>query len=307
MKQFWIYLGCVMAAVVIFLSVGEYLVRQVPNTHKFKHEWMKKHHNEVEILTLGGSHSWEGIKPEILGNHAFSLANSSQMLQYDYFLFNNYDFPNLKEVVITISFPTLFADDYEYDERRWFNVIYYKIYMNCPYHSDFSKYNFEFSNMKTFQDKLRQFFRRAELNSDEYGCAILNTISNKDTIRWNNGSEALEAADRHNHIGDFSHIDTNLTRLQKITDYCTNHKIQLVLVTTPCWKIYTDNLDSSRLAKMREIMSDYCKRNPNVLYLNYLTNTRFVADDFFNSDHLSTIGAEKFTKILKADIEKNCN
>ena len=56
-KQFWIYLGCVAAAVVVFLSVGEYLVRQVPNTHKFKHEWMKKHHNEVEILTLGGSHS----------------------------------------------------------------------------------------------------------------------------------------------------------------------------------------------------------------------------------------------------------
>ena len=49
-------------------------------------------------------------------------------------------------------------------------------------------------------------------------------------VPWNNGSEALEAADRHNRIGDFSHIDTNLTRLQKITDYCTNHNVDALVL-----------------------------------------------------------------------------
>ncbi|MBR4677124.1 MAG: hypothetical protein IKO99_03880 [Bacteroidales bacterium] len=305
MRNFWIYLGCLAAVMLLYLFGGECLVRQVPNPYKYKHEWMKKHQGEVEILTFGGSHSWEGIKPEILGKNGFCLANSSQMLQYDDFLFFNYDCPNLKEVVIAISYPTLFADDYEYDETRWFYCIYYKIYMDCPYHSNFSKYNFEFSNPKSFQDKLKQYFRNAELNSNEYGNAIFNTLENKDTVRWNNGSEAKEAATRHNGIGDFSHIETNLARLQKITDYCENHGIKLVLVTTPCWKLYVDNLDSIRLSKMQEVMVDYCKRNPKVLYLNYLTDERFVADDYYNSDHLSTIGAIKFTKILKEDIERH--
>ena len=40
----------------------------------------------------------------------------------------------------------------------------------------------------------------------------------------------------------------------------------------------------------------------NKLKLN-LKDSRFEADDFFDSNHLSEVGAIKFTKILNHDIE----
>ena len=42
-----------------------------------------------------------------------------------------------------------------------------------------------------------------------------------------------------------------------------------------------------------------------VPYFDYLKDPRFVADDFYDSNHLSDIGAEKFTKILNEDIKNN--
>ena len=39
-----------------------------------------------------------------------------------------------------------------------------------------------------------------------------------------------------------------------------------------------------------------------MLYLNYLQDDKFCADDFYDPSHLSEIGAEKFTVILMNDI-----
>ena len=41
----------------------------------------------------------------------------------------------------------------------------------------------------------------------------------------------------------------------------------------------------------------------NISYLDYMKDTRFNADDFHDSNHLSDVGATKFSKILKADID----
>lgn len=303
MRNFWIYLGCLVAVMLLYLFGGEYLVRQVPNPYKYKHEWMKKHQGEVEILTFGGSHSFYGINPKILGDKAFSLANVSQTFEYDYFLFTNYECPNLKEIVLAISFPTLFSGKME-DGKEWWRTIFYKIYMDCPFHSDFSKYNFEFCNFQTFRGKLAKRFSHSELDYDEWGCNTINKLKNKDTMRWNSGIDAVEAAQRHNKT-DFSKLDTNLSRLQKIADYCQERNIKLYLVTTPCWKDYNDKLNVAQLLKMQEAISEFQKANPNALYFNYLTDNRFVANDFFDSNHLTTDGAIKFTKILKKDIERH--
>jgi hypothetical protein len=47
---------------------------------------------------------------------------------------------------------------------------------------------------------------------------------------------------------------------------------------------------------------DSLKQQYHIEYYDYLKDTRFVADDFWDGDHLSDVGAEKFTKILKGDI-----
>ena len=37
-------------------------------------------------------------------------------------------------------------------------------------------------------------------------------------------------------------------------------------------------------------------------YYNYMTDERFVAEDFGDSDHLNTQGAKKFSRILKDEV-----
>ena len=54
---------------------------------------------------------------------------------------------------------------------------------------------------------------------------------------------------------------------------------------------------------MYELTRQFQQAN-NLIYLDYLKDPRFIANDFFDSNHLSDIGAEKFTKILNEDIKR---
>jgi lysophospholipase L1-like esterase len=77
--------------------------------------------------------------------------------------------------------------------------------------------------------------------------------------------------------------------------------VLVLLVTTPTYHTYYDNLDAGQLGEMYSII-DSLKQQYHLEYYDYLKDTRFVADDFWDGDHLSDLGAAKFTKILNEDI-----
>lgn len=309
MKRFLIYFFSVLVPIVIILGIGEYIVRQVPNPYKYKEEWMEKHHDEVEVLVLGGSHTFYGVKPEMLGDKAFSLANTSQGLIYDYFLFNKFDCPNLQVLVMQFSYPTFFGGRLE-DGGAWGRAIFYKIYMDYPEHSVFSRYNYEFTNMRIFREKLKKYFNPPEdVGYDKYGWGTLYRLSEKDTLRWNNGSEAAEAAKRHT-VDNWDKAllisKEKYAMLENMASFCKKNNILFVLITTPCWKDYVNNLDKRQLSTMYDLISQFQKNN-DVVYLDYMRDDRFEPNDFYDSNHLSDIGAVKFSKILRDDIEKYQN
>ena len=118
---------------------------------------------------------------------------------------------------------------------------------------------------------------------------------------WNNGSEAEEAIQRH-YGKDWDAVPDNYTCIERIADFCKSRDIQLILITTPCWKSYYENLDEKQLTHMygliRKLQASY-----GVSYFDYLKDLRFESDDFYDSNHLSDVGAIKFTKILNEDIK----
>lgn len=309
MKRFLIYVFSVLVPVALILGVCEYLVRQVPNPYKYKEEWMEKHHNEVETLILGGSHMFYGVKPDLLGNNAFNLANTSQGLKYDYFLFNKFDCPNLSVLILPISYSTFFGGKIE-NGSEWYRAIFYRIYMDYPEHSVFSRYNYEFTNMRVFRVKLRSYFNPSkDLGFDEYGWGSIYRLADKDTVKWNNGSEAIEAAKRHtskNWEKALSNAKEKYAMLEDIASICKKKNILLVLITTPCWRDYTNMLDKRQLSTMYDLISQFPKSH-DVVYLDYLRDDRFEPNDFYDSNHLSDIGAVKFSKILRDDIKKYQN
>ena len=91
--------------------------------------------------------------------------------------------------------------------------------------------------------------------------------------------------------------------MSEIADFCKQHNIQLVLITTPCWQTYHERLDKAQLSEANKVTRRFVDEY-NVPYLDYFNDKRFVADDFFDSNHLSDVGAVKFTKILNYDLKK---
>ena len=93
-------------------------------------------------------------------------------------------------------------------------------------------------------------------------------------------------------------VEKNYKCLKEIAEFCKSHNIKLVLVTTPCWHTYYDNLGQEQLSKVYELTQKITDEY-GYQYFNYLKDNRFIAEDFYDSNHLSDVGAEKFTKMLR--------
>lgn len=300
MKKFIKY--CLVFSIPFWVSLVtlEYNLRQVPNPYKYKYDWMQKNADDVETLIFGSSHTFYGIRPEFIDGKAFSLANVSQGLRQDLFLLEYWAdrYKKLKTIIVPISFYSWFSKGLEHGSEAY-RCRYYKIYMDCDLYSDFSLYNLEISDYRTAQGKLDKIrSHETDPGCNEYGWGKTYTLASKDLLKWENGKEASAAVERHT-AKSWDYIEDNLMIMRKIAQFCKNRNIQLILITTPCWHTYYDNLDKEQLSKMYELTYQFQKES-GALYFDFLRDKRFEADDFFDSNHLSDVGAVKFTKILNS-------
>lgn len=290
---------CFLIFLVAMLFVGENLVRQVPNPYKFKYNWIIQKGKKVETLVLGNSHTFYGIRTRYFKTKSFNLANVSQDLRYDYYSLSSFSYPRLKTVILPISYPSLFQNPLE-EDLEWYRCSFYKIYMKCPYHSWLSRYNFELSCLSIFQAKLTKYFQKEkDCGCDVDGWGTLFTLKNKNHKTWNT-SDATMAISRHSFNNpDFEKY--NIDYFNRIANYCYLHKIKLILITTPTWKAYYLHLHKQQLNKMYSLIHHVCRKY-HFSYYNYLKDNRFTENDFYDSDHLSDIGAIKFSKIIRQDL-----
>lgn len=302
MKKFLKYGLFFLLPLIMIGVLMEIALRQVPNTYKYKYDWMQDNAKDVEVLIFGSSHAYYGIRPNFFEQKAFNLANVSQGIAQDVYLLKKWEdkYKRLKTVIVPISFGTWFGKGLENGSESY-RCRYYKIYMDCDLYSDFSLYNFALYDIGTAKKNLRRLLEmNKELDCDTNGWGTAYKLKNKDLIAWDNGEEADAAVKRHT-AKDWESIGRNTEIIKEIADFCKNRNIRLVLITTPCWHSYYSQLDKKQLDKMYEL-THALQKEYNLQYFDYLKDERFDADDFYDSNHLSDIGAEKFTKILKNDL-----
>jgi len=75
-----------------------------------------------------------------------------------------------------------------------------------------------------------------------------------------------------------------------------------MLVTMPATSHYAENVNTEKLAKIFEECSKLEGLHRNVHYLNLFVDSRFNNSDFYDCDHLNTLGAEKCSKIINTEI-----
>ena len=79
MKSFLLRLSLFLLPIAILAVAGEAYVRSLPNSYRLKGEWMRQNADSVEVLILGNSHAYYGIRPQDMQGVAFNLSNVSQV------------------------------------------------------------------------------------------------------------------------------------------------------------------------------------------------------------------------------------
>lgn len=289
----------------------EYGMRSVPNNYTYKNNWLKANISHVRIWTFGSSHGLYGISPRYFSKSAFNSAHVSQPLKYDAFIFHKYieQADSLEWVILPVSYFTMISCMEEGEE--WWRIKNYCLYYNCPYHKYEIKYNCEIvGNPLSVYKQIKRVGRYWIKGIDDFNCDSLGLdIGYSKEDRANEGWY-LDGPQRvKHHTKDLEEKQTiireNTNYLREIITTCTNKNVQVLLLTTPVCSTYYSCVDSAQYALMVGTCECFANEYNNVHYLNLFKDSRFVEDDFHDSDHLATEGATKLTKILDNYIQEH--
>jgi hypothetical protein len=292
MRRFYLLLLIFIFPICVFMGLMELYVRNLPNIYKYKNDWMERHAEEVETLVLGSSHTLGGINPEYLDGCSFNLANQSQTLKYDHFLFFKWAdrYKKLKVVILPISYFTFFFSDMEQIRK-----VYYTIYMDYPN----TLPDLEMLYYLPLKIKINQFMKGEGIGCCKNGWAR-RLLSGKDYQLWNKDYVTKLLVHKQT-AKSWKWTECNYNYVCEMASYCRNHGIRLVLVAPPHPIVYNRYLSKKQLAKTDSILMRL-QRDYSIEYHDYRCDNRFVDDDFIDQSHLSEIGAGKFTKRIAKDI-----
>ena len=297
MQRFAKYTIILAALVITLFAIGEWYVESIPNPARDKHQWMTAHHDKVTTLILGNSHAFYGIRPDMLSDSAYSLAMVSQTLRYDYYLLRHYPMPRLRQVVLTLSYFTLW-EDFEQMPDHDFEITRYHIYMDCDIHRS-PIYHLECMHREAFVERLKSLYTPQRLSWDSYGWGSNYTVDRK-TSPWDNG----EARAFANTYTDSTIVTYNAGILRQMANYCRQHNIRLTLVTTPVSKTFRKYESPRQVEVNRRTLSHLLHDYPDIQRIDLEGDARFGADDFYDADHLSDVGASRLTNIIRQTIRQ---
>jgi len=284
-----------------FLVLGEIALRITPNDYSYKNQYLLDKAQEIEVLIMGSSHAFYGINPEYISENAFNAAHISQSIDYDYLIFSKFseNLGRLKTLVLSISYHTLYSRLSEGVENwRIPNyTVFYDIEENSTLRNNLLLYG---KKPSTIFKKSLNIGRNNDISVSDSGFGLGYTNVKQANLVVSGKS----AAKRHTKNVD-RWAEKNTEVLRKFISDCKELGVNVLLITTPTLSEYRVNLDEKQLSGMNSILSSLSENYSNVEYLSFISDNRFLAEDFHDADHLNGLGAEKFSRILNALLEKN--
>ena len=295
MKKFILRILAFLIPALLVLAFAEAYVRALPNTYKYKEQWMWQNGSSVCTLLLGNSHAYYDLVPSAIGDSIFNLGNASQRFEHDFFLLRRYAeaCPNLKTVVQVADNSNLFDVPMEDEEPG--RVVYYQLYMGYQKHSSFSRYGFELSSMNSFWGKIQKCFDDDALDCDSLGWG------RNYRAELRNPDDFLPERLREHLYHDSVSLRWNCTQLNAIAEYCSVHNLRLVVLMPPVSHGYTQKAAPWQLELVRQVACGMQKKY-GACVADYSQDSRFTDEDFFDSDHLNDQGAKKFSEILGKEL-----
>jgi uncharacterized protein DUF1574 len=92
--------------------------------------------------------------------------------------------------------------------------------------------------------------------------------------------------------------------LEQIIKTCYNKNIKVILFTPPAYSTYSSRIDSLQIKTAINTCEAFTKDYNNVFYFNFLNDTSFKANDYYDADHLNELGAKKLSLLVNSFITR---
>jgi hypothetical protein len=274
MKKFLIKTLISILPLLILATVLEFYYRTIPNDYAYKNKYLEQHSGEIETLIFGSSHSFYGINPEFMQQNTFNASHVSQPLYFDFEIFKKYEnnFKNLKCIIIPISYFTLWSGQLKGGIEEW-REKYYSIYYRLQNENMFWQ-NLELVDGKLIYNiiQIKKYLinNTSKMTSNELGWGTSNNSKNAKDLQ-----ETGETAAKRHTIDNIhsekrkQNLTNNLKILHQFADFCKKNNVNLILITTPTYHTYRENLNKMQLGKMHETINIFSETHKNVVYLDY--------------------------------------
>lgn len=264
--------------------------------------------DEVEIANVGSSHGaydfvYDGWTEE--GYSCFNFGNVSQTYAYDLALLKEYGKYLSDECVlfIPVSYFSFNNETVNESEAQALSVKYYHCLSpkNIPDYdlfTDIVTAKFPILSagediLELLPDSLTVFAKEADETDAEMDEAAVAEFANRAAARF----------DRHFNNKENYFLPEREAQLREVINYCKEHGITPVLITTP-FSVYYNNPVPEEFLDQFHSTINLIASDTGVNYYDYSHDSRFTENLtlFSDSDHLNAEGADYFMEILEEEI-----
>lgn len=287
----------------------EIMLRQIPNPHSFKRGLIESNGNGVKNLIIGSSVSNYGINPACLADSTLNISLPAQWIRYNKAVLEKYidQLPHLKNVIWGFCYHSLWVDDREEIDKG--DVVYHHIYWDISHEPRFL-YNSELLSTGPIACKkwMKYYIeRKSTMMCDSLGLDNGFMLDGR-SANW---KEHLKRKVKEHTVRDTKETRKlyreNLFRMHQVAQLCEARGVALHLVVCPLYKDYYERTDIRQVSKLREALEEVVGNSRGQVYVyDYLYDERFVENDFFDGNHLTSDGgSKKLSKILLHDMQQN--
>ena len=260
-------------------------------------------YTQVQVGNLGSSHGAYNFDYSPLterGFSCFNFANTSQSFNYDYAVlkeFGSYMTPG-SVLFIPVSYFSFNNEVTNAEEAEAMSVRYYHCLSpkNIPDYDPFIDIITNRLPILSAGEDIVKLFPSLQLS-----IIALAAENEVDTAVF--AARAQERYSRHFDNKKEYFLPERIEDLYNIINYCKEHDITPVLVTTPFSKYYRDLVADEFLNEFEETVTKIAN-DTGVNYYDYSYDARFRGNltYFMDADHLNTEGAVYFMQILMEEV-----
>ena len=297
MRAFLIRLAIFFTPLIGLVFLYEALLTSITTSFTVKRDLIEQNLDSIELVAIGTSKIFSGVNPNYMDYFAINLANNSQSTYYDIKLLEKYidKLPKLKVIVMEVNF---FSFEYNLDNgpESWRNTYYSHTFQIDPQSQKLDFYEKFLLHIYKPKDILLHINSKKEYNSyfDNKGWGKNEITESKPTKEYAL-KRYLHLRKNYMHENDLS---LNIKLLDAFLEKLNQKNIKIVIVQMPVSPLLAKLIDSKIVEKNKRIINGLQLKTNNLVYVDYLNDSRFPNSSFIDSDHLNYSTANKFSSIL---------